>query len=406
MTKFYRLVTVCLILFSVLSVYATIPNEELFFKSADEGYYFTFANLIDKDGIAKFPELASTFINRKELQIFPSPLRVGHILSTALWFKLFPNTYVSLAKFSLFCFVLFLVISFYFARRNFGSDIAYPLVLLLSSSPLIMAMGRRALSDSYGNLLCGLTIWLFLDFLRRENKIKYFVFLIAYTFSITVRESSIILLLFFASFFLIYKYIYKRPISNAYLLGIILLPVFLVGITYLILFKGIGNVIGIVRGIINLHFTTPPSSYSLNFCMGPWYRFIVDFILLSPITTLLFIGYFCYLLVLRKIEWGKAYFMMYFTTIFVVFQIPKYDKVVRYLINLETVIALFSVMLLYVLFRQRDEKWQMHLVFIAVFGIFLINYLSFIDIFCLNGVYDPVSYPLLVIRKFIPGLRY
>lgn len=406
MTKFYRAVTVCLILFSVLSVYVTIPSEEFFFKTADEGYYFTFATLVKENGIAKFPELAKLFIERKELQIFPSPLRVGHILSTAMWFRFFPNTYVSLAKFSFFCFVLFLAISFYFAKRNFGEDIAYPLVLLLSSSPLIMAMGRRVLSDSYGNLLWGLTIWLFLDFLRRENKIKYFVFLIAYAFSITVRESSIILLLFFVGFFLIYKYIYKRPISSAYLLGIILLPIFLVGITHVILFQGIGNVIGIVRGIMNLHFTTPPSSYSLHFCMGPWYRLIVDFMLLSPITTFLFIGYFCYLLLLRKIEWEKAYFMMYFTTIFVVFQIPKYDKVVRYLINLETVIALFSVMALYELFRQRNEKRQINLVFMTIAAIFLINYLSFIDIFCLNGVYDPVSYPLLVIRKFIPGLRY
>ncbi|KPK41388.1 MAG: hypothetical protein AMJ78_05675 [Omnitrophica WOR_2 bacterium SM23_29] len=406
MNKLYRLTTICLVLFSIFSVYVSIPSENNFFTAADEGFYFTFARLIRENGIAHFPALAKNYVSDKEVQIYPTPLRVGHILSTALWFRLFPNTYVSLARFSFFCFILFLVVSFYFARRNFGSDIAYLLVLLLSSSPLIMAMGRRALSDSYGNFLCGLTIWLFLDFLRRENKIKYFIFLIVYSLTVTVRESSVALLLFFVGFFLIYKHVYKRSISNTYLLGIILLPVFLVGTSYVILFGGVGSFIGLLREAVPLHFGTPPSSYSLLYCTGPWYRFIVDFLLLTPITTLLFIGYFSYMLLTRKFEWRITYFMAYFTTIFILFSILKYDKVVRFVINLETVIALFSVTALYELFRQRNEKRQINLVFITTVVIFLINYLSFIDIFLFNGVYDPISYPLLVIRKFIPGLRY
>lgn len=408
MTKFYRALILFLVLFSVISVCLTIPDEELFFKGADEGYYFKFADVIDKEGIAKFPELAKTFVTRKEVQIYPSPLRVGHILSTALWFKFFPNTYVSLAGFSAFCFALFLVVSFYFARRNFDEDLAYPLVLLLSSSPLMMAMGRRALSDSFGNLLWGLAVWLFLDFLRQENKIKYIIFLVVYSFAITVRESSAVLLVFFVGFFLIYKYVYKKTVSNAYLLGIIVLPLVLVASVYVVLFQGIGNAISIFSNLANLYLGPPPPGtwYSLRYCTGPWFRFIVDFLLLSPITTLLFIGYFCFTLLNRRFEWKIAYFMTYFAIIYIVVNSFRYAKVVRFLMNLDMVIALFSVMALYELFRQRNEKWRTRLVFIAAFGIFLINYLSFVDIFCLNGVYDPVSYSLLVVRGFIPGLRY
>ncbi len=402
MDKLFKTIAVCAVLFSIASVYITIPGEDNYAKSADEGYYFTFANLIAEDGISRFPQLAKVYIDNKEARLFPTPLRVGHILSTALWFKLFPNTYVSLARFSLFCFILFLVMSFYFARRHFGDDVAYPFVLLLSSSPLMMAMARRALSDIHGNLYWGLAIWLFLDFLRRGNKIKYLMFILAYAFSIIVKESSIALLLFFVTFFFIHKYIYKGDISNAYLIGIIILPVLLVGATYIILFGGIGNVIGIIGAVLDTHFGVQASRYATLYCTGPWFRYIVDYLLLSPITTLLFIGYFCYRLVIRRNEWKIAYFMAYFTAIFLIFSNVRYSKVVRFVINLDMVIALFSVLFLYELFRQQDKRRQTFIVFGITAVIFILNYLSFIDIFCIKDLYDPVSAGLLSARKFIP----
>ncbi|KPK42673.1 MAG: hypothetical protein AMJ78_01655 [Omnitrophica WOR_2 bacterium SM23_29] len=402
MNPLFRVVIICLILFSVLSVYVTIPTEENFAKTADEGYYFIFASLVNEGGVSQFPFLAKTYIDNKEARLFPTPLRIGHILSTALWFKLFPNTLVSLAQFSLFCFILFLVVSFYFARRNFNRDVAYLFTLLLSSSPLMMVMGRRALSEMHGNLLWALVIWLFLDFLRKENKIKYFIFLLAYSYSITVRESSIALLLFFALFFFIHKYAYKKSISGAYLLGIAFVPLFLLSTAYVILFQGVGNVLRIVGATLNVHFGIQTSTYALLFCTGPWYRYIVDYLLLSPVTTLLFTGYFCYTTLIRNFEWKTTYFMIYFTLVFIIFSFFRYSKVVRFVINLDMVIALFSVKLLYELFRQKDEQRQTYFVFVTIVALFIINYLSFIDLFCIKGIYDPISHNLLSARKFIP----
>lgn len=402
MNPLYRVVIICLILFCIFSVYITIPFEEKFAQTADEGYYFVFASIISKGGIGQFPELAKTYIENKEARLFPTPLRVGHILMTALWFKLFPDTFVSLTQFSLLCFILFLVICFYFAKRNFGDDIAYSFVLLLSSSPLMMAMGRRALSDIHGNLFWGLAIWLFLDFLRRESKVKYFIFLLVYTFSITVRESSIALLPFFVIFYFIHKYLYKKKISDGYLLGIATLPILLLSIIYIILFRGVENAIGIIGAVWDTHFGVQTSKYALLFCTGPWYKYIVDFLLLSPITTLLFIGYFCYVLLIRRFEHKIVYFITYFTTVFVIFSNMRYSKVVRFAINLDMIIALFAVLFLYELVELKDERRQALFVFIAIAAIFIINYLSFIDIFCIKGIYDPISHGLLSARKLIP----
>jgi 4-amino-4-deoxy-L-arabinose transferase-like glycosyltransferase len=406
MSIIYKVTIICLVLFSVFSVFIAIPYEDNFAKSADEGYNLKFAKLINQNGIAEFPRLAKVYIDNAEARLFPPPSRVAYIIATAAWFKLFPSTFTSLAKFSFLCFALFLAVVFFFSRKHFGADIACLLTLLLSSSPLMMAMGRRALSDMFGNLLWGLAVWLFLDFLEKKDRPRYFIFILACCLAVLAKESAGLLLIFFTAFFLVNKYIYGQKIANTYLLGIIALPIISAGITYVFLFKGTSNAFSLANAVFGTHTNTilnaQTNRYALLYCAGPWYKYIVDYLLLSPITTLLFIGYYFHVVFIRKFELKAAYFMSYFTIVFIICGNLRYAKIVRYVVNLDTVIALFAVLFLYELFRQRNAERQTRLVFLTAVAIFFINYGSFIDIFCVNGVYDPVSYCLLSVRKLIP----
>jgi 4-amino-4-deoxy-L-arabinose transferase-like glycosyltransferase len=404
MSRLLCLVVICLILFSALTVYITIPKEEEFAKGADEGYYFLFANFIAKNGIKQFPSLIEHYVSNETAQLFPTPSRIGHILITALWLKVFPNNFVSLARFSFFCFVLFLIISFYFSKKYFSQDLAYLYVLLLSCSPLTMTLGRRALSDINANLFWALSVWFFLDFLFEKKKVKFIIFLLVYSLSIMIKESSIVLLLFFVSSFLLYKYKYKQNISNYYLLGIFLGPLFLVGMVYVFVLNGLGNVISLAKTLLNLHFGTgtQTSEYALLFCTGPWYRYIIDYLLLTPLTTILFIGYFFHILFSRKFDWKIMYFMIYFVIIFAVFSSARYTKVVRLVVNLDIVISLFATLALYELFRHKDKQRQTYLVLTAAVAIFFVNYFNFLYLFCNQNIYDPVSYLLLRAKKIIP----
>jgi 4-amino-4-deoxy-L-arabinose transferase-like glycosyltransferase len=323
---------------------------------------------------------------------------------TALWLKVFPNNFVSLARFSFFCFVLFLIISFYFSKKYFGQDLAYLYVLLLSCSPLTMTLGRRALSDINANLFWTLSVWLFLDFLVGKKKGKFVIFLLVYSLSIMIKESSVVLLIFFVFSFLLYRYKYKQEISNLYLLGLFLGPIFLVGGSYIFLLNGLSNFISLIKTLLNLHFGTgtQTSEYALLFCTGPWYKYIIDYLLLTPFTTILFIGYFFHILFSRKFDWKIMYFMIYFVIIFAVFSSARYTKVVRLVVNLDIVISLFATLALYELFRHKDKQRQTYLVLTAAVVIFFMNYLNFLYLFCTQNIYDPVSYLLLRAKKIIP----
>lgn len=402
MTSTYRFIIIALILFSLFSVYVTMPSENSFRKTADEGSYFNFAYLVSDRGISEFPKLAETYINDINARAFPAPLRVGHILVTSFWFKIFGPTFTSLACFSFLCFALFLAVSFYFAEKHFGEDAAYIFTLLLSSSPLMMGMGRRALSDMHGNFIMGIAIWLFLDFLEDRNKLKYLIFIAFLYWSLLVREYSFILVLFFTIFFFIYRYGYKKELSYAYLFGLIALPSVMSVATYFIFFGGIPNAVNLLKSVLSTY-AQPPNQYAYLFCTGPWFSYIVDFLLLTPIMTLLCIGYFSHKLLKREIEWKLAYFMVYFTTVFIVLDTAKYSKVVRFVINLEIVIALFATLFIFEIFSRVERRKRATIIFLSALVIFAINYRGFVDLFCLNDIYDPARYFLLTARKMIPN---
>ncbi|MFH0840229.1 MAG: glycosyltransferase family 39 protein [Candidatus Omnitrophota bacterium] len=379
-----------------------LPQEGQFMKSADEGYYFKYASLILKNGITEFPSLIEWYTGNEEAQLHPNPSRVGYILFIALSFKIFGISFTSLAQVSFLSFFLFLVVSFYFSNKHFGKNTALIYTLFLSSSPLIMAMARRALSDSCGNLFYALTIWLFFDFLTQNNKIKYSIFLLAYALCIMVRESSLVLLPFFAGFFCLYKYAYKRKISHLYLWGIMLIPVSIVGICYLILFAGFKNMALFIETLFGIHFGVQDSQYAILFCGGPWYRYIVDYMVLEPLTMCLFIGYFIYILLIKKFDFKTMFFVIYFTIVFLIMGNLQYTKVLRLVINLDMVINLFAVWAIYELFKQKNKNYQNYFVFIFSMIIFIANYLTFLDLFICKEIYDPVSYWLLKARGFIP----
>lgn len=361
-----------------------------------------YADSIARGGFRQFPLLVKDYAQNTTAHLYPSPMRIMHILLTSGWIRIFGATFVSLARFSLFCFILFLIISFFFCRKYFDKDKAYFYLLLLSCSPLNMAMAKRALSDSSGNLFCCLAIWLFFIFLQKPGRVKYFLFLSALYSTVLIRESYLTLLAFFVIFFLAHKYFYKNKISNLYLFGMVVGLPAAVFITYLLFFGGLQNTAAFLGVRFAHHFIDRPSIYGYSFCSGPWYKYIVDFLLLEPVTMLLFIGYFFYLVVTRDIEWKKMFFSVYFLLSMVVLSNIKYGKIVRFGINLEVVINLFAVLMLYELFKRKDGTYNTDWIFRLALFISFLNLFNFLNMFYIHNIYDPVSYSLLSAEKFIP----
>ncbi|MDP3786416.1 MAG: glycosyltransferase family 39 protein, partial [Candidatus Omnitrophota bacterium] len=210
-----------LVFLLVLAVSFTLTSLSIkdveFESGADEGYYLRYASYIGEHGLGGFTDLFKNYIENQRDWLYSNPLRIGFITLSSVWLKIFGYSFLNLAYFSLFSFCVFLIISFYFASKYFDDKTALLLAILLAFSPLNMAMARRALLDSTFNLFCILSIWLFFDLLKKRTTLKYILFILIYSFTILVKETGVLLSIFFLLYLIFYK-------DKKYLLSVTLFP--------------------------------------------------------------------------------------------------------------------------------------------------------------------------------------
>ncbi len=399
MRKIYYLIIFLCVTFSLVSTYIYIPKEENFAKGADEGHYLAYSKYLSENGIKSYPKLFEEHVKNKENWIWPSPLRVGYFLLSSFWFKIFGPGFRSLANLSFICYILFLLFSLYFSNRYFGKGVSSLFVLLLAFSPLTMAMAKRALSDSMGNMFIALSIWLFLSFLTDKKIFNFILFLLFYVFSVLIREQSILLILFFSICFLIYKYIYKADIPKIYFPAIIFVPIFSIGLIWLISSQSFSNLVTMIK--LTCYLPTV-NQYSILFCRGPWFRYIIDYLLISPFVTILALSFVIYSLTNREIfkDYKISYFLILFFILYLLLSSFDYNKNIRYAIALDMIMRLFAVFMLKEIFKK--SRFMTDFVFVTILFLCFFDYLSFMDLFCQKNIYDPISFVLLKVRQFIP----
>ena len=405
LSSVYRWVILTFVAGVVLFLSFNPLKESHYAPLSDEGYYYKYASLVVHKGQGAFHDLISWYASSDEARKHPAPVRVGYILLSAFLFKLygFPSFGI-LALISTLSFFLFLYTCFYYVRKYFDLDTALLTVLFLVSSPLMLGLSRRALVDSPANLLWGLAVWLFLDVLLKPNRFSYVCFLITFFAAITFKENSLILIPFFVMAGIVGRQT-SAAMKTFQIWGIIICPLVFIFLFYGWIYGGLGALKTIVMAIVKAHFSSVYlNPYAINYCSGPWYKYLLDFLLLIPIETLLFIGFVGYLCIQRNaLDFKRTYFLLYFVYVYGVLSCLAHSKVVRYVVNLEMVMALFAVLMLGELLKGLDDHKRRFFLIYASFGIFLFNVFSFENLFYNPSLLDPISFHLLVLRHFIPG---
>ena len=262
-------------------------------------------------------------------------------------------------------------------------------------------MSRRALIDSALNLLLCLSAWLFWDYLILRKKNHVCFFLAVFALSLMFKESCGVL---FPFFILMGWFVSKEPRLGFRDLICFIIAVLLGGLVIPGFVAGWERWLSAIDKLFHLqHAVFLINPYVSKYCAGPWYRYLLDLMLLSPMTFLLFIGYIFHLISKTEEKFITYYFLFYFIMTYAL--MDPLQKNIRYVINLEMVVAVFSVLMIIEIFRgvgptsRRD--WCAVL---AVVLIFIFDYRQFIDIFVVNKLLDPISAQLLRFQGFIPHI--
>ena len=256
----------------------------------DEGLYRKYVNSVIRTGLSDYSAIVDHYIEvQKTLpgSILP-PVRFLFIFSGYLWHSLFGTEALTALHdvASLFS-ILTLVLATFFAWRLKGPGFALGVAALMAVAPTQLHMSRHALVDGFFTFWALLTVWLLWENLRAPRRIAWIVpYLFSLSLLVLTKENAVFVYVALLAILFFNRWLEFGTITRELLVATLIGP--LLGVVILIFLAG---------GIETLRTTYQLSvskNYQLTYAIltgdGPWHRYLVDLLLVSPVVLLLAIA--------------------------------------------------------------------------------------------------------------------
>lgn len=368
---------------------------------ADVEFYVRYMKTVGTSGLAAFPKLFEEWNATQKSWIYPPPSRVGFVVVSAVWGRLFGPTMRSLQFLSFAAHLLLCVVNYGFARKHFGELRALWIAILLGFSTLLMGLSRLPLTDSLVALCATTTVWLFYGLTRGKPRFAEGIpFMGALALMVLVKELSVLLVVPLALFVLYERFARGIPHDLAtYALWFAVPGAATLGVLVL----AAGGAAPLLETWSIVLASPRTSSYAIRAGSGPWFRPILDFLLLSPGPTLLAIGWFAIAASRHRAGvYDPATFFLGLIVVSLVFLFSFFTKNVRYGVVLELPIRVFGVLMIGELAgKLRPVRARIVTSLLVLFVCFL-EWRSFDLIWVESHGYDPVTNFLAIARNLVP----
>jgi 4-amino-4-deoxy-L-arabinose transferase-like glycosyltransferase len=256
----------------------------------DEGIYRQYVNALIKDGITSYPDMVDRYIevqNKAPSAILP-PLRFLYIFAAYVWHSIFGCEALEALRYvSAFFSVLTLGLAMLFTVRLRGLTWTLGIGALMAVAPTQIHMSQHALIDGVFAFWALLSFWLLWENLHAPHDWKWLVaYAVALALLVLTKENSFFVAVALLVLLLANRFLQFGAVTRELLLVTIAGP--LVGVVILVfLAGGFGNLVTSYQLLVSKAAQTP---YAILTGDGPWYRYLVDLLLVSPVILLLALG--------------------------------------------------------------------------------------------------------------------
>jgi len=391
-----------LILFVALIV-RIITLREIDFNGHDENAYLIFINAFAEKGIEGIRSIIRLYPNHDFLSQGPLPLRILYVVVGFTGCKLLgAMTLNNLAWVSFFFGMGTILVGFLLLRKWFQPLTAFLTTFLLITSPLAIGLSQRALQDTFFAFLVVSSIYFYHQCWNSRNIWNPILFGLTLVACFLTKESTLFLYPCFVLAGFYYTFYYKPPLKFKKFPYHILIPFLMAPlISFCILLWVVGDFstfVKIYQFYSEMQHIIP---YTLKYQKGPWFRYLIDFMLLSPLTYVLaIIGAVTPLANKANLN-GRNLALLYALSglIFLTF-LPILN--VRFVFFLDLFLrALAATGILNLAEKIKNNQLYFNtlvLVIILVLGLDLHQYYR---IYYLWGTYDPVTSALIQANGFI-----
>jgi 4-amino-4-deoxy-L-arabinose transferase-like glycosyltransferase len=256
----------------------------------DEGLYRKYVSELIIAGLSSYPDIVDRYIEvQKTLpgSILP-PLRFLYIFAAYLWHEVFgTEALASLYAVASFFSVLTLLLSTAFAWRLKGPACALGIAALMSVAPTQLHMSQHALVDGFFTFWALLCLWMLWENLRAPRRWLFLsVYSLGLCLMVLTKENAFFVFIALVAIIVLNRWLQFGTVTRELLLCTVAGP--LLGFVVLVFLAG---------GLETLR-TSYQLSVSKNYQLayaimtgdGPWHRYLVDLLLVSPVVLLLAIG--------------------------------------------------------------------------------------------------------------------
>lgn len=272
------------------SVAALHPQAAFKKIGFDEGLYREYVNALIKEGITSYSNIVDGYIEvQKKLpgSILP-PVRFLYIFSAYIWHSVFGcEALEALHQVAAFFSVMTLCLATVFAWRLRGRAWAVGVAALMAVAPTQIHMSQHALVDGFFTFWALLSVWLLWENLQHARALKWLVAYIgALALMVLTKENSFFVWIAIVALLATNRWLQFGTVTRELIIATILGP--LLGVVVLIFLAG-----GIPT-LVQLYQLSVGKNFQLQYAVltgdGPWHRYIVDLVLVSPVIVLLALG--------------------------------------------------------------------------------------------------------------------
>jgi 4-amino-4-deoxy-L-arabinose transferase-like glycosyltransferase len=381
----------CLVLFvgAFLRIYPSATSKYI---GSDERYYRDAVIFLTRGGLASYPDLIRNYANIQPtlpVAVIP-PTRVTLIATAFLWHKVF-NTgpLISLRAVACSATVLTLLISALFLYRAAGLAAAIGAIALLSCAPMQIQLAQRAYVDGVFAFIAVLTLWLLWENMRTSSSLKRLApYGASIALMVVTKENAAFAFVGILSILACNRWLKIGQVSLN--LVIATFAGALAGAATLVIASGgLTTLIQVFQASISKTYVTP---YVIQNGDGPWFRYILDLIAMSPLVTLLALA------ALGRLSFEEAisrYFALFLTVTYLLMSNLHYGISLRYTAMWDLPLRWLAFTQIAIIAVRLPQRYRTILVSAAVAVVCAMDLSHYSLFFVQNGTYDPTATEIL-----------
>jgi 4-amino-4-deoxy-L-arabinose transferase-like glycosyltransferase len=279
---------IAFVLIGVLGVWLRVyPSAGFTGLGYDEGLYRGYVTDLINHGITSYPDFAEHYVEQQQKlpAVILPPTRFLYIFSAYLWHEVTgADALLSLHRISCLFSILLLFAAAGFAWRLAGPGWALAVFALMSCAPTQIHMAQHALIDGFFAFWATICLWLLWENLKRANDpLRLTLFAVGLALMVVTKENAVFAYVGLLALLAANRWLHFGTVSRTLLLVTIAGP--LAGLVILIFLCGSAETFIMTYRLVVSKASVLP--YAIATGDGPWYRYLVDLLLASPLIFLL-----------------------------------------------------------------------------------------------------------------------